>query len=89
MDKRKIEVFTAGCPLCDDAVRLVEEVACASCDVEVHDLTDSGSAQRVVELGIRQIPTVVVDGTIAECCRNGGVTEAGLRAAGIGRPLEA
>lgn len=89
MAKRKIEVFTAGCPLCDEAVRLVEEVACASCDVVLHDLNDSDSVQRAVDLGIRQIPTVVVDGMIAECCRNGGVTEAGLRAAGIGRPLEA
>ncbi len=87
MAKRKIEVFTAGCPLCDEAVRLVEAITCPSCDVTVHDLHDTHSAQRAVDLGIRQIPSIVVDGTLADCCRNGGVTEAGLRAAGVGQPL--
>jgi hypothetical protein len=28
--KRKIEVFTAGCPLCDETVKLVRELACPS-----------------------------------------------------------
>jgi hypothetical protein len=26
--KRTVEVFVAGCPLCDDAVKLVRETAC-------------------------------------------------------------
>jgi len=26
--KRKVEVFVAGCPLCEDAVKLIREAAC-------------------------------------------------------------
>jgi hypothetical protein len=26
--KRKVEVFVAGCPLCEDAVKLIGETAC-------------------------------------------------------------
>jgi len=33
-DKRKIEVFTAACSLCEDTVRLVKD-AVASCGCEV------------------------------------------------------
>ena len=35
--KRHIEVFTAGCRLCDEAVQLVHRLACGSCEVEVLD----------------------------------------------------
>jgi len=28
--KRKVEVFIAGCPLCDETVKLVNELACPS-----------------------------------------------------------
>ena len=28
--KRKIEVFSAGCPACDDTVQLVHDIACES-----------------------------------------------------------
>jgi hypothetical protein len=30
MTTRKIEVFSAGCPLCEDAVKLVNSLACPS-----------------------------------------------------------
>jgi hypothetical protein len=33
-----IEVFIAGCPLCDEAVRTVNETACPNCTVTVYDL---------------------------------------------------
>lgn len=38
MSKRKIEVFTAGCPVCDEAVKMVKSAACQSCEVVVYDL---------------------------------------------------
>ena len=36
--KRKIEVFSAGCPACDETVKLVNQLACPSCDVSVLDM---------------------------------------------------
>ena len=38
MTLRKVEVFTAGCSLCDDAVQLVQKLTCPSCTVEVLDM---------------------------------------------------
>ena len=40
MKKRNVEVFIAGCMLCDEAVKLVESLACDSCDVTVYDLRE-------------------------------------------------
>ncbi|MGH2659574.1 MAG: thioredoxin family protein, partial [Actinomycetota bacterium] len=44
MAKRQVEVFTAGCPVCEPAVQLVQELACPDCEVTVHDLRQSGGA---------------------------------------------
>ena len=64
-DKRKIEVFTAACSLCEDTVRLVKD-AVASCGCEVIErrcppkqMCEEGKAY-----GVRAMPTVVVDGAI-------------------------
>lgn len=38
--KRRVEVFTAGCPLCEEAVGLVRSLACPSCEVQVYDLRE-------------------------------------------------
>src|SRR5438128_2132952 len=44
--------------------------------------------RRIVQLGrranVQHLPMVLVDGKPAECCQLGPVTEAGLRAAGVG-----
>ena len=29
--KRKIEVFSAGCPACEETIKLVNRIACPSC----------------------------------------------------------
>ena len=84
--KRKVEVFTAGCALCDEAAALVQELACDSCEVVIHDMHGDGAA-RARELGIVRVPSVVVDGRLAACCAGAGVTREGLAAAGIGSPL--
>lgn len=88
MAKRTVEVFTAGCPLCDDTVKLVNSLACPNCEVKVYDLREGCATDECRDLaqryGVKTVPTVVVDGKIADCCRVGGVDEAGLRAAGVG-----
>jgi hypothetical protein len=85
--KRKIEVFSAGCPACDDVVAMVKRLACPSCDVTVQDMNDSKVAQRAKGLGIRSVPAVVIDGKLADCCQGRGPDEAVLRAAGLGQPI--
>ncbi len=85
MAKRKIEIFTAGCACCDDTVRMVQSIACPSCDVQTLDMKDPEVERRAKELGVRSVPAVAVDGTLAGCCAGRGPTEEGLRAAGIGQ----
>lgn len=84
--KRRIEVFTAGCPACAETIDLVNRVACPSCDVSVLDMNRRTVAARAKELGIRFVPAVVIDGNLAHCCAGSGPREATLRAAGLGQP---
>lgn len=84
--KRSVEVFTAGCKCCDEAVALVKRIACSSCEVTIHDMKQERSAKRAKELGIRLVPAVAIDGKFSDCCL-GGVNEQTLRAAGIGTVL--
>jgi hypothetical protein len=84
---RQIEIFSAGCPACEDTVELVKGFACPSCHVSVLDMHDAEVARRAKDLGIRSVPAVVIDGKLAECCTSRGVDETTLRAAGVGQPL--
>lgn len=83
-DRRKVEVFIAGCGLCHEAMKLVESLACPSCDVTTIDVNSSAGLARAKEVGVTQVPAVAVAGKLAKCCCAEGPTEAGLRAAGIG-----
>lgn len=84
--KRKIEVFSAGCPACQGTIDLVNSVACPSCEVTVLDMTDVNVAARARSLGIRSVPAVVIDGKLADCCMGQGPDETTLRVAGLGQP---
>lgn len=84
--KRKVEVFTGGCPLCDETVQLVTELSCSSCDVTVYNLKEKGM-DKAKQYGVNSVPTVVVDGKILDCCVRRKPTAADLKAAGIGTPL--
>jgi glutaredoxin len=85
--KRKIEVFSAGCPTCIEVVEMVQRAACPSCEVTVHDMKDINVAKRAKSLGIRSVPSVVIDGKLADCCSGRGVDEQVLRAAGLGKAI--
>jgi len=85
--KRKVEIFSAGCGVCEETVSLVQRIACDSCEVSVLDMRDDQVATRAKRLGIRAVPAVVVDGELAACCEGTGPTESALREAGIGQPL--
>ncbi len=86
-DKRRVEIFSAGCPVCEDAVALVKSIACPSCEVEVLDMQQEAVAARAKEYGVRTVPSVVIDGLLSLCCAGPGPDEASLRASGVGVPL--
>ncbi len=84
--KRKIEVFTAGCSLCDETVAMIRRVACSSCEVEVLNMNQAAAAAKAKQYGVRRVPAVVINGKIADCCTDSGPNEQVLRAAGLGQP---
>ncbi|MFN8544525.1 MAG: thioredoxin family protein [Candidatus Binatia bacterium] len=85
--KRKIEIFSAGCPVCEETIAMVNRIACPSCQVEILDMGDRAVVAKAKMYGIRSVPAVVVDGKLADCCAKRGVDEAALRATGVGVPV--
>lgn len=83
-NKQTIDIYTAGCPCCDDAIELVRRIARDSCEIHVHDMHDAAVAARASDLGVRSVPAIAIDGELAICCLNRGVDEDTLRATGIG-----
>lgn len=64
----QIEVFSAGCPLCVDAVSAAERSA-SDGHVTVHDMRTAEAQARAKAYGVQRVPTVVVDGRLADCCQ--------------------
>ncbi len=85
--KRQIEIFSAGCPVCDETIALVNRIICSSCEVTVLDANNSEVAARARRLGIRSIPAVVINGKLADCCAGRGPDEGTLRATGLGQSI--
>ncbi len=88
MPKRTVEVFIAGCPFCDETVKLVEDLACPSCDVQIYNVKDEGgeALRKARGYGINRVPVVLVNGEICSCCRGQErVTREALMAAGVGQ----
>jgi len=85
--KRQIEIFGAGCTVCQEAIDVVHRIACPSCEVSVLDMHDQAVAARASTLGVRALPAIVIDGELADCCSGRGVDEEALRSAGVGQPL--
>jgi predicted DsbA family dithiol-disulfide isomerase len=44
-------------------------------------------AKRAKDYGIKVVPSVVIDGKIADCCASQDINEESLRAEGLGVPL--
>lgn len=83
---RTIEVFSAGCPCCDEAIEAVKAEACSSCHVVVRDMKDPKVAADAKRHGIKRVPAVVIDGKLADCCAGGGIDVDVLRGMGLGAP---
>ena len=86
--RRQIEVFVSMCPICFDAIDLINRLAGPDDEVSVLDMERSVVADRAKELDIRSIPCVVIDGEIPDCCQKGFPYEwEPLKASGLGQPL--
>ncbi len=79
-----VQIFSAGCPCCDEAIAAVKQVACSSCTVSVRDMNDPAVAADAKKYGIKRVPAVVIDGKLADCCAAGGIDLDVLREMGLG-----
>jgi len=62
--KRKVEVFSAGCALCQEVIDVVKREV-GSSQVIVRNMKDARGLARAEQLGIRSVPAVVIDGRLA------------------------
>jgi glutaredoxin 3 len=85
--KRKIEVFTAGCPVCQGVVDMVKELACSHCESTFYNLNNNEGLEKARAYGVTAVPAVAVNGALLECCKRRPITREDLEAAGTGKPL--
>ena len=86
-NQRQIDIYSAGCAVCEDAVKMVRDMACPSCNITVRDMTDPEVSSKAKGLGIKTVPAIVIDDQLADCCSAAGISADTLRAAGVGSPL--
>ena len=87
MKKRTVEIFTAGCPCCDETVKLVQSIICPSCDLQILDMRSDEAAQaKAKKYGVNRVPAVVVNGKLADCCQQRPVDASTLRGLDVGAP---
>lgn len=84
---RDIEVFSADCCLCKDAIIQITDLACSSCNIIVRQMDDDKNAERAKELGVKSVPAVAIDGELVDCCASRGINIDVLKAAGLGQPV--
>jgi glutaredoxin 3 len=83
--KRTVEVFTAGCTVCDEAVETVRGLVCESCDLQIHDMRTDAAKAKARKYAVKRVPSVVVNGELAECCQQSGIDAGILQRLGVGR----
>jgi glutaredoxin 3 len=86
-DKRKVEIFGAGCQTCHEAIEAIKREAGPASEIVVHDMKDIHVVRRAKELGVHSVPAVVIDGRLAPCCSGRGVDLHVLKDAGLGKAL--
>ena len=65
--KYTIEIFSAGCSTCKETIDMVKRVAGSDHHVQVHDMQQGDTAARAKKIGVRSLPAVVVNSTLAGC----------------------
>lgn len=88
MTKRQIEIFRGGCPFCDETVRMVQNMACSSCEVLIYDLRKGQShpiyLEKAKRYGVNAVPAIAINGTLTI---TGKPRREQLQAAGVGQSL--
>ncbi len=64
MPRRQVEIFSAGCPICEQTIHLLRKVGGEFCDITVLNVRDDVVATRARVLGLRSFPAVVVEGEL-------------------------
>ena len=72
-EKRCIEIFSADCPLCQEAEQRIRALACEDCDVTTLDMGEPEAQEKARRYGVATVPAVAVDGHLAGCCNGGGI----------------
>lgn len=61
---RRIEVFTADCPLCKETLQLIRQEACSECEIIERRCLGDECCAPAKDYRINAVPTVVIDGKI-------------------------
>jgi predicted DsbA family dithiol-disulfide isomerase len=64
---KNIEVFTAGCYLCEETIQIVRKAKCEECTVIERNLSEEcecGCIEKAKEYGIKVVPSIVIDGKV-------------------------
>ncbi|QDI91990.1 thioredoxin family protein [Salicibibacter cibarius] len=91
MAKKLVEVFTSGCPICEGTVKQVKDLTqySAEHEVVVYDLNKKCDTDecddKAKEYGVKSVPSVAIDGKLADCCNNNGVNFNTLEAEILGK----
>jgi len=72
--KRKIEIITAGCPVCEPTVELIRNLAIDKDEVILYDLSVESELESnkliIHKYQIKQLPSVLIDGKLLPCFNN-------------------
>ncbi len=79
MTTRKIEIFTGNSSLCDDTVKLVQELAGNNWDIKVYDIQEE--PRRSQYYAVKAIPSIAIDGVLSLV---GNPSRTQLKAFGVG-----
>ncbi|HEX9744252.1 MAG TPA: thioredoxin family protein [bacterium] len=78
-----IEIFSADCFLCDEAIEAVKKSAGSDWEIKILDIRQPESIEKAKSYGIKRIPAVVVNGNTNLLCPGCVNDKAALKAAGI------
>jgi hypothetical protein len=92
-DRPAVEVFTDGCPICQETLDQIRGVLDHSLTIEVYDLRSGWNhpdwLARASRYGVDRVPAIVVNGVLLDWYRHQPIPVAKLRALGEGREPEA
>jgi hypothetical protein len=74
MKANKVEIYTAGCPLCDETVKEVKNIISED-EIIIYNLNKADDLNKARKYEINRVPAVVVNGRLLNCCKNNKVNK--------------